>query len=54
MNGILRDRTTIDDFTGKPIKEAKKIETLYIKSTKRSDVVEFFKDMAKIINEIDD
>lgn len=54
MEGVLRSKIMIDEFTGKPFKELESLESLYSKTTKRKDIIEFFKEIAKTINELDD
>ena len=54
MDGVLRKKIIIDEDTGKPRTESQKLETLFNKSIKRKDIIDYFKDRAKIINQMDD
>jgi hypothetical protein len=53
-SSVLRTKIFIDEITGKPVKEMETLEHLFTKGTKRKNIIEFFKEKAKIINDMDD
>lgn len=54
MEGILRTRITIDEQTGKPTKDKGNLTDLFSKNIKRKDIINFFKEIAEVVNDIDD